>query len=101
MVRTSLGIDVLRLGILLPVTYSLSFLSCGFASLLSTLAHATSGGRIITHRIAFFIGQPPCSNGLIVLAEGITECWAGVLANFALMPFAAGVLLLIGAVITF
>jgi len=26
-------------------------------------------------------------------------CWAGVLANFALVPFAAGVLLLIGAVI--
>src|SRR5882762_2413608 len=72
-VLASVGNDVLRRGKLLPVTYSLSSLICGFAALLSALAHATSEGRIITLRIAFFIGQPPRSNGLIVLAEGITE----------------------------
>jgi len=56
MVRTSLGIDVdvLRLGILLPVIYSLSSLTCGFASLLSMLAHAASEQQIITATMAGF-----------------------------------------------
>jgi len=60
MVLTSLGIDVLRLGRLLPVTYSLSSLTCGFQSLSSTLAHAASEERIATLRMVFFIGQPAC-----------------------------------------
>ena len=54
MVFTSLGIEVLRLGILLPVTYSLSSLTCGFRSLLSTLAHAVSEQRMVTLRMVCF-----------------------------------------------
>src|SRR5437588_6422765 len=62
-VLASLGIDVLRLGRLLPVTYSLSSLSRGFPSSLSAPAHATSDETIIVPlRIVFTMDHPHSSS---------------------------------------
>src|SRR5207302_6549549 len=63
-VLASLGIDVLCLGRLLPVTYSLSSLSRGFPSLLSAPAHATSDERIIIPLRIVFTMIPPYSSSV-------------------------------------
>jgi protein-S-isoprenylcysteine O-methyltransferase Ste14 len=51
-----------------------------------------TGGGLVTTGPYRFIRHP-------IYTAACVFCWAGVLANLALMPFAAGLLLLIGAVI--
>jgi len=56
------------------------------------LAAGAAGGDLVTTGPYRFIRHP-------IYTAACVFCWVGVLANFALMPLAAGVLLLIGAVI--
>jgi len=51
-----------------------------------------AGGELVTTGPYRFIRHP-------IYTAACVFCWAGVLANFALMPLAAGLLLLSGAVI--
>ncbi len=65
-------------------------LTCGRRSF-HPAAEATGDGLVTTGPYRF-IRHP-------IYTAACVFCWAGVLANLALMPFAAGVLLLMGVVI--